>query len=94
MKPTSKVFPTRNVGARMLPVGPSMAATASFEMLLATENSLIFLPLATISFDAGFNKARASGSVSFLLAGVLSRISTLPASRNLDARVQLVQPFL
>jgi hypothetical protein len=74
-------------------VGPSIAATASFETLFATGNSLIFLPLATISLVAGFSSARASGSVSFLLAGVLSRTSILLASRNLDARVQLVQPF-
>ncbi len=47
-----------------------MAATASFEMLAATENSVSFLPFATISFDADFNRARASGSVSFWLAGV------------------------
>lgn len=93
MNPTRIVLPTRNVGARRFPVGPSMAATASLEMLDATENSLTFLPLATISLDAGFNSARASGSVSFLLAGVLSRISILLASRNLDALVQLVQPL-
>jgi hypothetical protein len=39
-------------------------------MLAATENSERFLPFETISFEAGLSRARASFSVSFLLAGV------------------------
>ena len=92
MNPTKIVLPAGRVGARRLPVGPSMASTDSLSTRVAILNSLTFLPFATMSLDADLSNAFASAACSFLLAGVVSLIGMLLASRNLDARVQLVQP--
>lgn len=70
-----------------------MASTVSLAILLPTVNSVTFLPLATISFEAPFSSAFASSACSFRLAGTVSDISMSFASRNLDARPQLVQPL-
>ena len=70
-----------------------MAATASPETLPPTENLLIFFPLATIRVEASRSSALASASCSFRLAGTASVMSIRLASRNLEARVQLVQPL-
>lgn len=93
LKPTNSVLPTRRVGARRLPVGPSIASTASFGALPAVLNSLTFFPLATISFDDSLASAAASERPSLRLAGTISFGSIPLASRNLDARVQDVQPL-
>ena len=79
------------VGARRLPVGPSMAATAS-GAASPPLNSLRFLPLATNRRLALFNKPAASDAPSFLLAGICSAISICWSAKNLAALVQLVQP--
>jgi hypothetical protein len=70
-----------------------MASTASFEAVSAPFHSLTFLPLATISFDASLAIAVASFLPSFWLAETVSFGSIELASRNLDARVQDVQPL-
>ncbi len=86
-------LPTLSVGARRLPVGPSMAAIASLLTDLLTSNSLTFLPLDTCSVEAALSMARASVACSFRLAGTDSFISTSLASKNLEALVQVVQPL-
>ena len=93
VKPTSMVFPARIAGARKFPVGPSMASTASRLTRSFTTNSLTFLPFATISLDTDLSSPRASEACSLRLAGIDSLISILFASKNLDAFVQVVQPF-
>ena len=70
-----------------------MASMASLESLSAAPNSLIFLPLATINFDAALAISAASFLPSFLLAETTSLGSIEFASKNLDARVQDVQPL-
>ena len=60
MNPTSTVSPARAVGARRLPVGPSIAFTASSDDRLSPENSLTFLPFAAIRRDAPASRAAAS----------------------------------
>ena len=87
------VLPTRTVGARRLPVGPSIACTASLDTTLPILNSVIFFPFATISLFADLSRVRASLSCSFRLAGDRSSTLTSLASKNLAARLQLVQPF-
>ena len=82
------------VGARILPVGPSIDSTASLPTLDETSNSCTFLPFMATSLDASFSIALASDACSFLLAMTVSRISILLASKNLDALVQVVHPFL
>ena len=47
-----------------------------------------------ISFVPVLSKSAASSACSFLLAGTVSDISIPLASKNLDAFVQVVQPFL
>ena len=87
-------FPAKAVGALRLPVFPNMALTASSEVLSFPENSKIFLPLATVSLLAFFRSFNASSLWSLRLAGTVSETSILLASINLEAFVQLVQPFL
>jgi len=87
------VLPTLNVGARRLPVGPSIAATASSSGDPLSLNSLIFLPLIAISFLADFSISAASFACSFLLAGTVSLASRLCVPKNLATRVQVVQPL-
>jgi len=70
-----------------------MAFTASVDVLSPAANSSIFLPFATISFDASLSSALASAFCSFLLAGTCSPIVILFAARNLAARIQLVHPL-
>jgi len=70
-----------------------MAATAAALGLPAGLNSSSFLPFATYSVAAAFAIAAASDLPSLRLAGTISRDSIFLASRNLDARVQLVQPL-
>ena len=93
LNPTSIVFPDRIAGARKFPVGPSIASTASRLIRSFTENSLTFLPFATINLDTDLSSARASVACSLRLAGTASLISILFASKNLDAFVQVVQPL-
>lgn len=81
------------VGARMLPVGPSMAANASVEGSDFRSNSAIFLPLSAISLLAFPIKVWQSADCSFLLAKAVSLMLILFASKNLDALVQVVQPL-
>jgi len=81
------------VGARMLPVGPNIEATASSVASLPPLNSLIFLPFNVISLLAELSNSFESAACSFLLAGTVSLISILRASKNLDALVQVVHPF-
>lgn len=90
LNPTTNVLPTIMVGALRLPVGPNIAATASS---LLSVKVVTFLPLATMSLLAPLSKSRASSDCSLRLAGIVSLISTLLASKNLDALVQLVQPL-
>jgi hypothetical protein len=47
-----------------------------------------------ISLAASLKSALASDACNFLLAMTVSRMSTLLASKNLDALVQVVHPFL
>ena len=47
-----------------------------------------------ISFVAVLSRSAASLACSFLLAGTVSDIFISLASKNLDALVQVVQPFL
>jgi hypothetical protein len=70
-----------------------MASTTSAEALPPGLNSLTFLPLATITTDAARASAAASERPSLRLAETVSPTSMLLASRNLDARVQEVQPL-
>ncbi len=70
-----------------------MASTAAFGAVPAVFHSSTFLPFETITFDAAFASAEASLRPSFRLAGMVSRGSMPLASRNLDARVQEVQPL-
>lgn len=56
-------------------------------------NSLTFLPFATIIFEAAFAISVASFLLSFLLAETTSFGWIEFASKNLDARVQDVQPL-
>ena len=78
----------------MLPVGPSIASTASLPTLVETSNSCTFFPFMAISLVASFKSASASEACNFLLAMTVSRMSILLASKNLDALVQVVHPFL
>jgi len=73
---------------------PNIALTASSEVLSFPENSTTFLPFATVSLLAFFRSFNASSLWSFRLAGTVSEIAILLASINLEALVQLVQPFL
>ena len=86
------VFTHAAMGARRLPVLPSMALSASSDALLPPANSITFLPLETTMVFALANNAAASSRCSLRLAGTVSEISILLASKNLDARVQLVHP--
>ena len=70
-----------------------MASTASVGMRLPTENVLTFLPLATMRVEAPCSSALASDLCSFRLAGTVSVTLIRLASRNLEARAQLVQPL-
>ena len=88
------VLPSLTSGARILPVGPRVAAMASSDTDFETEYSLTFLPLIAISLEAFSSSCRASSACNFLLAGTFSLMVISLASRNLDARLQLVQPFL
>ena len=74
-------------------MGPSMAATMSAPAFPAGFHSATFLPLATKTLEAAFAMAAASDFPSFRLAETTSFGSIFLASRNLDARVQLVQPL-
>jgi hypothetical protein len=69
-----------------------MASTTSLPAL-PPANSVTFLPLATMTFDACFASPAASFCASLRLAGTISFASIPLASRNLDARAQDVQPF-
>ena len=93
LKPTNIVFPDRIAGARKFPVGPSIASTASRLTRSFMENSLTFLPFATINLDTDLSSSRASDACSLRLAGMVSPTSILFASKNLDAFVQVVQPL-
>ena len=93
LKPTTVVFPTRIVGARRFPVGPSIFSTTSDIFAVFISKTSSFLPFATRTFEDSFAMALASFALSLRLAGISSEIETFLASRNLDARVQLVQPF-
>ena len=73
---------------------PNIALTASSEVLSVPENSTTFLPFATVSLLAFFSSFSASSLCSLRLAGTVSEMSILLASINLEALVQLVQPFL
>ena len=70
-----------------------MASTTAFGAFPPGANSVTFLPLATMSFDAPFASAVASERPSFLLAETICCGSIFFASRNLDAFVQDVQPL-
>ncbi len=83
----------RIVGVCRFPVGPSIASMISAPALPPGLNSLIFFPLATITRLASFARSEASFLPSFLLAGIVSFASIPFASKNLDARVQDVQPL-
>jgi hypothetical protein len=74
-------------------VGPSMASTTAFCALPVILKLSIFLPFATMTFDAVLASAAASLRPSFALAEIVSLGSMPCASRNLDALVQLVQPL-
>ena len=74
-------------------MGPSIASTASFLTFAPAGNSSSFFPFATISLLAAFASVEASLRPSFALA-LTSSLGSMPlASRNLEAFVQLVQPF-
>jgi len=77
----------------MLPVGPSMAASASVELSDFRSNSAIFLPFNAISLLALSIKVWQSVDCNFLLAKAVSLMLMLFASKNLDALVQVVQPL-
>jgi len=77
----------------MFPVGPNMEAMASSLVLLPPLNVAIFLPLSAMSLLADCSKAFASSACNFLLAGTVSFISILRASKNLDALEQVVHPL-
>ena len=70
-----------------------MASTAAFGAFPDVAKVSSFLPLATITREAAFASALASWRESFALADCRSFGSIPWASRNLDARVQDVQPF-
>jgi hypothetical protein len=93
LKPTTTVLPVRSVGARRFPVGPSIASTHAFGALPPGEKVSTFLPLATTTLLAPFARLAASLRPSLREAGTTSRASMPLASRNLDARVQDVQPL-
>ncbi len=93
LKPTISILPVLMVGARIFPVGPSIEAMASSVASLPPRNSLIFLPFKAISLLAELSSSFESAACSFLLAGMVSLISILRASKNLDALVQVVHPF-
>lgn len=80
-------------GARRFPVGPSIASTTSEDARPAGSNVWSLRPLATITLDARRTRACASFRPSFREAETCSAISISPASRNLDALTQEVQPF-
>jgi hypothetical protein len=68
-------------------------ASTTFLSALPPANSVTCLPLATMTFEASFARPAASFLPSLRLAGTTSLASIPLASRNLDARVQDVQPF-
>ena len=70
-----------------------MASTVAFGAFPAVAKVSSFFPFATITFDAAFASFAASLRPSFALADWLCFGSIPFASRNLDARVQDVQPF-
>jgi hypothetical protein len=70
-----------------------MASTISALAFPPGLNSVIFFPLATTTVVAALARAAASLRPSFLLARTTSFASMSFASRNLDARVQDVQPL-
>jgi hypothetical protein len=70
-----------------------MASTTSLLAFPPGRNSETFFPLATITSEAAFARDAASLRASFRLARIVSLASIPFASRNLDARVQDVQPF-
>jgi len=70
-----------------------MASMASWLTLFFTLNSLTFFPFIAINLLALLNKFFASEACSFWLAETVSAMSMLLASKNLDARVQDVQPL-
>ena len=93
LNPTTTVFPARTQGDRRFPVGPSIASTTAFGAFPPGANSVTFLPLETMTFEACFASAAASDRPSFLLAETISFGLIFLASRNLDAFVQDVQPL-
>ena len=74
-------------------MGPNIASTSSLAAFPPGENSLTFLPFETMTRLAFFAMPAASLRLSLRLAGTSSRASMPFASRNLDARVQDVQPL-
>jgi hypothetical protein len=93
--PTRIVCPTRIMGARRLPVGPSIspARISSAGGALCISIVVTFLPLAAMRRCAACATASASVRPSLRLAGTVSRIGILRASRNPEACAQVVQPL-
>lgn len=81
------------VGARKLPVGPSMASIASSSTFVFKSNVDTFLPLATINLLACAASSAAESLPSFFDALTSSLGTILFASKNLADLVQLVQPL-
>ena len=75
-------------------MGPNIDSIASKGKFFDVSYSVTFLPFIAISFVPVLSKSAASLACSFLLAGTVSDISIPLASKNLDALVQVVQPFL
>lgn len=94
LNPTKTVLPTFRVGARRLPVGPSMAAIASSLRPFLRSNDATFLPFMATRVDAAAMMSGQSAALNFLLASTVSLMSIERASKNLDALTQVVQPFL
>ena len=65
----------------------------SEEAVPCSLNSLTCLPFITISVVADCKRVLASSAWSFRLAGTVSLMAILLASKNLDARVQEVHPL-
>ena len=93
LKPTIRVLPICKVGARILPVGPSIAASAWGDCSDCRSNSAIFLPFRAMSLLALSIRVWQSADCSFLLARAVSLMLILFASKNLDALVQVVHPL-
>jgi hypothetical protein len=87
------VSPATSAGARKFPVGPSRDASISADAEPVGANVRTDFPLATITRFAAFASRAASALPSFRLAETVSVGTSFFASRNLDARVQLVQPL-